>query len=98
MIFVDGVAWPPALAGTGTEDYFSLAWGFRREVCRPYFGCSYRRQAEGDGYFNGRFTCYRFHVADPVRFHESIRVTLEHGHANDAGNVYSSVAYYYLER
>jgi len=98
MIFVDGAAWPPTLAGTGTEDYFSLAWGFRREVSRPYFGCSYRRQSEGDGYFNGRFTCYRFHVLDAVRFHESIRVSLEHGHANDAGNVYSSVAYYYLER
>ena len=27
---------------------------------------------------------YRFHIEDPIRFRESIRVTIEHGHANDA--------------
>lgn len=26
MIFIDGEAWPPSLHGTGTEDYFNLAW------------------------------------------------------------------------
>jgi hypothetical protein len=30
-----------------------------------------------------------------VRFRSSIRVTIEHGHANDQGNDYSSVAYWY---
>ena len=30
---------------------------------------------------------------DLGRFRESIRVTIEHGHANDQGNIYPSVAY-----
>ena len=34
---------------------------------------------------------YRFHIEDPVRFQTSIKVSIEHGHAND----YSSVAYWY---
>ena len=28
MIFIDGEAWPPSMHGTGTEDYFGMAWGF----------------------------------------------------------------------
>lgn len=95
MIFVDGEPWPPAIHGTGTEDYFNNAWGFRREFNTPYYGCSFLRKRDTDGYYNGIFSVYRFHVTDPVSFKKSIKVTLEHGHANDAGNQYSSVAYWY---
>lgn len=38
---------------------------------------------------------YRFHIEDPVVFTRSIRVTIEHGHANDRSDDYSSVAYWY---
>ena len=38
---------------------------------------------------------YRFHIEDPVRFEKSIRVTIEHGHANKLSNDYSSTAYWY---
>jgi hypothetical protein len=38
---------------------------------------------------------YRFHIEDPVRFTTSLKVSIEHGHANDQGNDYSSVAYWY---
>jgi hypothetical protein len=38
---------------------------------------------------------YRFHVEDPVRFRSSIRVTIEHGHANHRSDDYSSTAYWY---
>ena len=38
---------------------------------------------------------YRFHIEDPVRFRESIKVTIETGHANALANDYSSVAYWY---
>ena len=38
---------------------------------------------------------YRFHLADPIRFRESIRVTLEHGHGNDKPNDYCSTAFWY---
>lgn len=97
MIFVDGETWPPAIHGTGTEDYFCNAWGFRREFCTPYYGVSYQKKRFGDGYKDGLFTVYRFHIPDPISFNSRIRVTVEHGHANDAGNDFSSVAYYYLK-
>jgi hypothetical protein len=38
---------------------------------------------------------FRWHIEDPVRFEQSLRVSIEHGHANDQGNDYSSVAYWY---
>ena len=38
---------------------------------------------------------YRFHIEDPVHFRESIRVSIEHGHANNLSNDYSSTAYWY---
>lgn len=95
MIFVDGEPWPPAIHGTGTEDYFNNAWGVRREFNTPYYGCSYLKKRDTDDYFNGLFSVYRFHVVDPISFKKSIKVTIEHGHANDAGNQYSSVAYWY---
>jgi hypothetical protein len=38
---------------------------------------------------------YRFHVTDPVNFHKSIKVTMEHGHANHLADDWSSTAYWY---
>ncbi len=40
---------------------------------------------------------YRFHVEDPIRFDESIRVSIETGHANGLRNDYSSTAYWYQQ-
>jgi hypothetical protein len=40
---------------------------------------------------------YRFFLLDPIRFRKSIKVTIEHGHANDLANDYSSVAYWYQD-
>jgi len=99
MIWVDGEGWPARIMGTGTEDYFSSAWGVRRPFCMPYYGVSVLQHdlEEGERYYDGRFTCYRFHLAAPVIFRDHIRVTIEHGHGNDAGNAYSSVAYYYMK-
>jgi hypothetical protein len=34
-------------------------------------------------------------VEDPITFERSIRVTIEHGHANKRSDDYSSVAYWY---
>jgi hypothetical protein len=36
-----------------------------------------------------------FHLENPVRFTQSIKATIEHGHANHLGNDWSSVAYWY---
>ena len=35
------------------------------------------------------------HVEDPIYFESSIRVTIEHGHGNDARGDWSSTAYWY---
>lgn len=97
MIFVDGRAWPPRLHGTGTEDFFCHAWGAHRPISSAQFGISHyeRKITDEDRFFDGRFTLYRLHLSDPVPFMQSILVTIEHGHANDAQADYSSVAYWY---
>lgn len=93
MIFIDGDVWPPTLHGTGMEDYFCCAFGPGRgdEHCSPWHGIP---MAGGEN-FKGKSSWYRYHVPDPVMFGESIRVTIEHGHANRRSDDYSSTAYWY---
>jgi hypothetical protein len=90
MIYVDGEEFP-SLYGTGSEDYFSDAWGMR-ESENLFYGCSLQ---ESDFLVGSKATVYRFHIPDPIPFEQSIRVTIEHGHANDRSDLYSSVAYWY---
>jgi len=95
MFFVDGEKWPPSLHGTGTEDYFCCAWGFPSGYyAGPYTGVSLAGLADNHDWA-GRWSLYRFHIEDPVHFTRSLRVSIEHGHANDRGDDYSSVAYWY---
>jgi hypothetical protein len=91
MIFIDGDTWPPRLHGTGTEDYFNTAWCPTQEMCTPYHGVI----MAGGPNFSGRITLYRYHIEDPVIFHRSIRVTIEHGHNNHRSDDYTSTAYWY---
>ncbi|CUU38792.1 Protein of unknown function (DUF2961) [Armatimonadetes bacterium GXS] len=93
MIFIDGEPWPPSLHGTGSEDYLSQAWGMHPRAYL-YAGASI---PEHDPKFPDRHQCtsYRFHIEDPILFSRSIRVSIEHGHANLQENDYSSVAYWY---
>jgi hypothetical protein len=91
MIFVDGEAFPPSLHGTGTEDYFNTAWCPTQVHHAPYHGLT----MPGEQNWWGKVSMYRFHVEDPVRFRSSIRVTIEHGHANHRSDDYSSTAYWY---
>lgn len=93
MIMVDGDKWPPDMHGTGSEDYFSHAWGMQPQNAYIYNGVSYHKP--GPQAFNERVTVYRYHIADPVVFRKSIRVSIEHGHANDRCDDYSSTAYWY---
>lgn len=92
MIFIDGEKWPPSLHGTGTEDYFCSAYGFGWQHYGPYHGVI---QVGNVIDWTGRWTVYRFHIEDPIVFKKSIKVTIEHGHANDRGDEWSSVAYWY---
>ncbi len=90
MIYVDGEEFP-SLYGTGSEDYFSDAWGMREDE-NPFYGCPLQ---ESDFLVGSKATVYRFHIPDPIPFKKSIRVTIEHGHANNRSDLYSSVAYWY---
>jgi len=93
MIFVDGESWPPSLHGTGSEDYFAQAWGMQK-VSHMHSGMSFWQSDLSRGW-RGKYTCYRLHLADPVPFTKSIRVSIEHGHANCLSNDMCSVAYWY---
>jgi hypothetical protein len=94
MFMIDGEKWPPDLHGTGSEDYFGHAWGMQPHNAFLYHGVSYYRPG-GVANYNERVTVYRYHVNDPVIFHESLRVSIEHGHANSHSNDYASTAYWY---
>ena len=83
MIYVDGEKFP-SLHGTGSEDYFSDAWGMREDE-NPFYGCPLQ---EDDFQVGSKATVYRFHIPDPIPFKKSILVTIEHGHANDRSDYF----------
>jgi hypothetical protein len=90
MIFIDGEV-KPSLIGTGTEDYYGMSWCPTQEYCAPFHGLP----LPGWENWSGKVTWYRYHILDPVYFKKSIRVTIEHGHANHRSDDYSSTAYWY---
>jgi hypothetical protein len=94
MIVIDGEPWPPRLHGTGTEDYICTAFGPSQEYSAPYHGITLN-SGNKEWPWKGKNSMYRFHIEDPVRFEKSIRVSIEHGHANKLTNDYSSTAYWY---
>jgi hypothetical protein len=91
MIFIDDDTWPPSLHGTGSEEIFGGGACPNIEYAGPYTGF----YLIGNKDFSGKVSMYRFHVTDPIRFRKSIRVTIEHGHANNMANDYSSTAFWY---
>lgn len=91
MIFIDGEPFPPSLHGTGTEDYFNTAWCPTQAYSAAYHGIT----LPGGANWSGEISLYRFHIEDPVTFTTSIRVTIEHGHANKRSDDLTSVAYWY---
>jgi len=88
MIFVDGEELP-SINGTGIEDYFNHAWGIQKDS-HLYAGSIVNPQD-----VENVQVAYRFHIVDPIRFDESLRVTMEHGHANHLADDWSSTAYWY---
>ena len=94
MFFIDGESWPPSFHGTGSEEIFGGGACPDVEYSGPYTGFHLVENREEDSWY-GKTGMYRFFVHDPIRFRKSIRVTIEHGHANDLANDYSSVAYWY---
>lgn len=96
MVFIDevpGARVVPTINGTGSEDYFNGAWDFGdRSFSYPFNGAPLVENPERVG---GRWCIYRWHLPDPIRFQRSLRMTLEHGHANSRSDNYYSVGYWY---
>ena len=96
MIFVDDET-KPLITGTGSEDYFLGSWDFGgRDGAQPFghsmYGAPLIVNAERTG---GRYVCYRWHGDNPVTFERYLKHTMEHGHANDRGDNFFSVGYWY---
>ncbi|HMD70831.1 MAG TPA: glycoside hydrolase family 172 protein [Bryobacteraceae bacterium] len=96
MIFVDDET-KPLINGTGSEDYFLGSWDFGgRDGAQPFghamYGAPLIVNAERTG---GRYCCYRWHGDNPVTFERYLKHTMEHGHANDRGDNFFSVGYWY---
>ena len=92
MIFIDGDPLP-TINGTGTEDYYNGAWDFNGQPFGfMHNGAPYIVDAERIG---GRYCLYRWHTESPLAFEKSIRVTMEHGHANHRSDNFYSTAFWY---
>nr|ACS15386.1 hypothetical protein Franean1_7052 [uncultured bacterium FLS12] len=91
MIFIDGEDWPPSFHGTGSEEIFGGGACPNTRYTGPYTG--YHLVASPG--FAGKQSMYRFFANDPIRFDESIRVTIEHGTGNNLANDYTSTAFWY---
>ena len=92
MIFIDGEP-QPVINGTGTEDYYNGAWDF--------YGNAFANLRQGAPFIidpertGGRYCLYRWHTESFITFEKSIKVTIEHGHANDRADTFYSVGYWY---
>jgi len=84
--FIDGDTQFPTIAGTGTEDYFCGSGDFDTgppndrhytEFTSPYTGLAQVIRPDGHYEANTRFSLYRWHIMDPVRFEKDLRVTIQ---------------------
>jgi len=101
MIFIDGSKMP-TINGTGAEDYYLGAWCYGGCGIDP-FGNSkpefdhsqYGNPRNGGDNRGAEWTVYRFHKESPIAFEKSIKMTIEHGHANHRSDNYYTVGYWY---
>ncbi len=82
--FLDGDGEFPTICGTGTEDYFCGSYNFENQVehryeefTTPYAGLSQVIRPDGLYASQQRFGLYRWHIMDPIRFEEDLRVTIQ---------------------
>lgn len=72
--FIDGDKENPTICGTGTEDYFGGAWCFGETYSTAFLGYPLWRKEPGEVPKHG---LYRWHILDPIRFREDLRVTIQ---------------------
>ncbi len=71
---MDGDQRFPTICGTGTEDYFGASYRFP-EVCSTAYLGSTLNHPGTDG--PPKWSLYRWHILDPIRFQEDLRVTIQ---------------------
>jgi hypothetical protein len=107
--FIDGDKEFPTICGTGTEDYFGGSYDWEVDgkyvtYSTPFMGMWQVIQSDQMYNHQQRFSMYRWHIMDPVRFEENIRVTVQDLGWTILGEKYlarrddiASVAYWYQE-
>jgi hypothetical protein len=101
--YLDGDQEFPTICGTGTEDYFLSSYGFPRLYSTPFVGVTLKDGAaenNADGRAGTKWSLYRWHIMDPIRFRQDLRVTIQalgwdHGKVVKKDDDISSVAYWY---
>jgi D-arabinan exo alpha-(1,3)/(1,5)-arabinofuranosidase (non-reducing end) len=105
--YLDGDKDFPTICGTGTEDYFLSSYGFSKPYSTPFVGMTLMRAApKRDPSVKGKmkWSMYRWHVMDPIRFQQDIHVTIQglgwvnrHGHSEveRTKDEVASVAFWY---
>lgn len=82
--FMDGDKEWPTICGTGTEDYFCGSYNFENQATKqyqefttPYAGLHQVIRPDGLYKAQTRFSLYRWHIMDPIRFEQDLRVTIQ---------------------
>ncbi|MBC7526280.1 MAG: DUF2961 domain-containing protein [Chthonomonadaceae bacterium] len=83
--YLDGDGEFPTICGTGTEDYFGGAWNFEHPqgqygvFSTPFLGMPQVIMSGEGGLYRSqqRHGMYRWHVLDPIRFDENLKVTIQ---------------------
>jgi hypothetical protein len=82
--YIDGDGEWPTICGTGTEDYFCGSYNFEnketkqyQEFTTPYAGLNQVIRPDGVYRSQQRFGMYRWHITDPIRFQQDLRVTIQ---------------------
>lgn len=82
--YIDGDKQFPTINGTGTEDYFNGSYDFEnpqthqyQEFLSPYSGLVQVIKPDGLYQSQQRFGMYRWHIPDPIRFDQDLRVTIQ---------------------
>jgi len=96
--YLDGDEEFPTVCGTGTEDYFGGAWNFDiggkyQEYSTPFLGMPQVIRPDGLYRSQQRFGMYRWHIMDPIRFEENIKVTIQALGWREAGKEYLPLKY-----
>ena len=80
--YMDGDQGFPTICGTGTEDYFCGSYNFDgkggyTEFTTPYTGLPQVIPPGGPNDSQQRFSMYRWHIPDPIRFKQNLKVTIQ---------------------